>query len=91
MSFVRLVVPEDVVLASGMTREGLAAETQRLLAYELFRSGRLSAGKAAELSGGGQAAFLEEVSRRGIPVAELDEDELAEELRHVDQLARSRQ
>lgn len=88
MTTARPLVPDDFVLATGRTREALEHEALELLAFELFRRGQVSAGKAAELLGMNKIAFLDAASRRGIPVADLDEDELARELERVDVLAR---
>jgi predicted HTH domain antitoxin len=43
--------------------------------------GRVSSGKAAELCGMGRVEFLNAMSQAGIPVADLDDEEMARELR----------
>jgi predicted HTH domain antitoxin len=47
-----------------------------LLALKLFELGRLSAGKAAELSGLTKPQFLRKASDLGVPVVRLDPDQL---------------
>ena len=50
------------------------------LAVNLFKSGELSSGKAAELARMPKLAFLETVSRLGIPVVDYPAEELKAEL-----------
>ena len=79
MSTVAIEVPEDILFASGYSREDFAREARFLLALKLFEMGRLSSGKAAELCSMTRLHFLEAVSRAGIPVTDMDDTELAEE------------
>ncbi|MEW6296355.1 MAG: UPF0175 family protein [Thermodesulfobacteriota bacterium] len=72
-------IPADVLLATGQSREEFIREAKLLLAAKLFELGRLSSGKAAQLCGVGRVDFLLMVSRMGIPVADLDEDEMQRE------------
>lgn len=48
-----------------------------LMALKYFELGELSSGQAAKMCGMGRAAFLTECSRSGVPVTELDADDLA--------------
>lgn len=61
------------------------SETQaRLsLAIKLFEMGRLSCGKAAELSGYSKRTFLELLGKAGVPVVDYPVEELAEELHNA--------
>ena len=76
-------IPENVLLATGQSREEFIREAKILLAAKLFELGRLSSGKAAQLCGMGRVDFLLTVSRMGIPVADLDEEETKREFRDV--------
>jgi predicted HTH domain antitoxin len=76
-------LPETLLLASGQSREEFLREARFLLALKLFELGRLSSGKAAELSVMSRAEFLFAASRAGVPVASIDETEAAEEFRDL--------
>lgn len=74
---------EDILLASGYSREEFVREAKFLLAAKLFEMGKLSAGKAAELCAMNRIDFLFTVGEMGIPVADLDEEELQQEFSDV--------
>ncbi len=80
MPALTIEIPEDVLAASGQSREEFVREAKLLLAAKLFELGRLSSGKAAQLCGMGRVEFLFAVGRMGIPVIDLDEEELKREL-----------
>jgi predicted HTH domain antitoxin len=82
MATVRLDFPDSIVLATGQSPEELADETKLLLALKLFERGRLSSGRAAELSGLSRVDFLFHAGRLGVPVADLDEEDLEREFAH---------
>lgn len=76
-------IPADILLSTGQSREEFIKEAKMLLAAKLFELGRLSSGKAAQLCNLGRVDFLLMVSRMGIPVADLDEDEMQREFADV--------
>ena len=76
-------IPPDVLLATGQSREEFIREAKVLLAAKLFELGRLSSGKAAQLCDMGRVDFLLMMSRMGIPVADLGEDEMQQEFTDV--------
>ncbi|GAB6094710.1 hypothetical protein JCM14469_09620 [Desulfatiferula olefinivorans] len=51
-----------------------------LLAVKLFELKRLSLGKAAELCGMNKLSFMAEISRFEIPVINLDDEQITDEL-----------
>lgn len=57
-----------------------AAGVKRALATALFRDGDLSLGRAARLAGCSAGEFVTHVSRLGIPVVRLDEDETRQDI-----------
>ena len=67
-----VAVPFDELLI----REGIGLA----LALRLFQQAEISLGKAARLAGMDRQEFLAELHRQGIPVTELSENELDEEL-----------
>lgn len=83
MATVHLEVPDSVLLATGQSAEELAREAKLLLAVKLFELGRISSGRAAELSDLPRVDFLLRAGRLGVPVADLDEEELEREFADV--------
>ncbi|MBK5931100.1 UPF0175 family protein [Halochromatium salexigens] len=56
-----------------------ADEARFLLAVKLFEQGRISSGKAGRLCGMGRVEFLLAASRSGVPVVDLQGDDLTNE------------
>lgn len=81
MNNVIIELPESVLIATGQSREEFVREAKLILAARLFETGRLSSGKAAEICGMSRAEFLLEMGRRGIPIINLDAEELKREFR----------
>ena len=69
-----VVVPDDLVRASGLTEDDLRLE----LAVALYREGRFTLGQAAHLAGAPQATMLTVLAKRNIAVhytaRDLDQD-----------------
>ena len=60
--------------------ESIPAEEARLeLAIGLFRTGRLTQGQAARLSGYTRQAFIELLAKRGVPFTNIDVEDLEQE------------
>ena len=62
--------------ADGTSHDELLRDARLLFVLDLFETGQLSSGKAAELWSMSRADFLSSASRAGVPV--LDEADLAE-------------
>ena len=77
----RIPVADDLVLASGRSPEEVEAELRLLLAIKLFELRRLSAGKAAQLAGLPKLGFMDELSRYKVPLINLEDDQILDELR----------
>jgi len=80
MKALNIPYSEDLLIASGRSRKELDQELQFLLAVKLFELHRLSLGKAAEVSGMSKLRFMDELDRMKIPVINLDDDQIQEEL-----------
>lgn len=76
MSTVHIDVPESVLVATGQSRDEFVREARFLLALKLFELRRVSAGAAAELSGMHRVDFLLAAGRMGVPVADVDPEDL---------------
>ncbi|SKB13278.1 conserved hypothetical protein [Planktothrix sp. PCC 11201] len=76
-----LPYPDDLLVTSGKSPESLEAELLFLLAVKLFELRRLSLGKAAEFCRMNKLQFMYEIGRLQVPVINLDDDQIADELR----------
>lgn len=72
-------LPIDGIPSAAELSANFPEEARFLLASKLFEQGRISSGKAGKLCGMGRVEFLLTVSRSGVPVVDLTEDEMAEE------------
>ncbi|HAN73104.1 MAG TPA: hypothetical protein DCQ51_19170 [Planktothrix sp. UBA8407] len=81
-----LPYPDDLLVTSGKSPEGLEAELLFLLAVKLFELRRLSLGKAAEFCQMNKLQFMYEIGRLQVPVINLDDDQIADELRDVGEI-----
>ena len=81
MRTVTIELPENVLLATGQSREEFVREAKFLLALKLFELGRISGGRAAELCGLPRVDFLLTAGRMGVPVADLSPEEMEREFR----------
>ncbi len=57
-----------------------AQEAKLAMAAKLFEMKRLSSGMAARLIGMERVAFLAELQRQGVPLMDLDADDLAQDV-----------
>ena len=81
MHALSLPYPDDLLVVSGKAPQELEEELAFLLAVKLFEVRRLSLGKAAEFCHMGKIRFMFELGRLGVPVINLDDDQVADELR----------
>lgn len=81
MHVLSLPYPNELLLTSGKAPHELEAELAFLLAAKLFELHRLSLGKAAEFCRMNKLRFMYELGRMQIPVINLDDDQIADELR----------
>lgn len=75
------------MLPEAVEKRLTAAEAALHLALGLFVGEKVTLGQAAEVAGISQPAFMQELGRRRIPI-HYGADELAEDLRAVDELSR---
>ena len=71
---------DDLLVTSGKAPRELEEELRFLLAVKLFELNRLSLGKAAEFCGMVKLRFMFELGRLKVPVVNLQDDQIAEEL-----------
>lgn len=75
---VRLTLPEDLARSAGLTGDQASEEARFLLLLELYREGRLSLDRFAELVKLAPAALLDRMGRHGTYLNYSSED-LAED------------
>lgn len=73
--------PDDLLITSGKSPQALEAELTFLLAVKLFELHRLSLGKAAAFCSMDKLRFMYELGRLQVPVINLNDDQIADELR----------
>lgn len=83
MSVIHIDLPESVLLSTGQSQEEFVREAKFLLALKLFELGRISSGRAAELCEMARVEFLLLAGRFGVPVTDLDAEELDREFRNA--------
>lgn len=73
-------VPNHLPDAAQCTPQQFMQEAKLAMAVKLFEMKRLSSGMAASLIGMTRVQFLSEIHRFGVPMIDLDESELAQDL-----------
>jgi predicted HTH domain antitoxin len=68
MSTVTVEIPEDVFVLAGLPDGSAPGRVTMLLALELFREGRASLGRAAELAGVSIEEFMEFSAHRQVSI-----------------------
>ncbi|MEW6220963.1 MAG: UPF0175 family protein [Thermodesulfobacteriota bacterium] len=81
MPVLSLPYPDDLLVTSGKDPHALEEELLFLLAVKLFELHRLSLGKAAEFCRMPTVRFMFELGRLQVPVMNLHDDQIADELR----------
>lgn len=70
----------------GQKKNEFSQHAQFLMALQLFETGQVSIGKAKELAGVDMLTFMNEASKRDIPVIDYDEEEIDRELDTISRL-----
>jgi len=73
-------VPANLPDAAQCTPQQFLHEAKLAMAIKLYEMKRLSSGMSASLVGMSRLQFLGELHRYGVPVIDLDESELAEDI-----------
>lgn len=76
---IQIELPESVLAVTGQSQQEFVKEAKFLLALKLFELGRVSSGRAAEISGVPRLDFLLLAGKMGVPVADLDDEEMDRE------------
>jgi predicted HTH domain antitoxin len=76
-------VPNSYLDAMHSAPNDFAQEAKLAMAAKLFEMKRLSSGMAANLIGMDRVEFLAQLQRYGVPMIDLDSDELAQDIHHA--------
>ena len=79
-------LPRDLLGALEVPQTQMEARLRELIALELSREGRISAGKGAEILGISKMAFIQLLSQHGIDYFTESPEELRAEVAMLDQL-----
>jgi predicted HTH domain antitoxin len=74
MANVTVEVPEEVFVLAGVPEGSTSDQAAKLLALELFREGRASLGRAAELAGVSVDEFMDFSGRRQVAIHYVEDD-----------------
>lgn len=83
MKVLSIPYSDDLLITAGKSKESFELEMRFLLAVKLFELSRLSLGKAAELCGMNKISFMDEMGRLGVPVINLDNEQIVDELNNA--------
>ena len=84
MDTVNIQLPSDLLRAANLEEGDLSKEAARLLTVELYREGKVSLGRAAELCQTPLAAFMDFAAKHGVPPLRYSLEDLEEERRSTD-------
>ena len=82
MGVIHVDLPESILLSTGQSQEEFVRDAKFFVALKLFELGRISSGRAAEICSLSRVEFILLASRWGVPVADLDAEELSREFAH---------
>jgi predicted HTH domain antitoxin len=83
MSEIRITVDEHVLKILGESPEQIERQALEMIALELYRRHAVSAGRAAEILGMDELAFIRWSGSLGIPYIDFPPEELHEELANL--------
>jgi len=81
MKTLQIDVPDELLLSFKDTPRELAQRIRMAAAVKLYELGKLSSGRAAALAGMARISFLKVLADYGVPIFDLTETELQEELK----------
>lgn len=79
----RIDYPETLLEALQQTREEFEQEAKWAMAVKLFEMKRISSGMAAQLVGTDRVSFLLNLHHYGVPMIDLEEEELLSDLENA--------
>ncbi|BCB97067.1 hypothetical protein JZK55_19890 [Dissulfurispira thermophila] len=80
---IQITLPSEVLDKLATTYQDSAELIKEAAVLELYREGRLSSGKAAEILGMERFEFIRYAGRKGIPFIRITAEELEEEVKTI--------
>ena len=80
MEKVVLDIPEEILISLKDTTQEFSKDILMLAAVKLFELGKLSSGRAAQLAGMSRISFLQMLTRYKVPIFDLTEEELKQDM-----------
>lgn len=71
---------DELLFALGVSDKEFSEEAKLLLAAKLYELGKISSGQAAKLAGKSRVEFLFSLARLNVPMSNLREEDLTDEL-----------
>lgn len=87
---IEIEVPEELLINLKQSDEEFKKDIKLTMAIELYKKGKLSLGKAAELSGFTKIGFIDMLNYRGEPVFNYTENEINSEIQNIKNLSISK-
>ena len=83
MATITLNIPDSVLIHRAISLEEITNETRFVLASHLYQKGYISSGVAAKMCEMNRIDFLLTLGRSGIPIVDLDGEELDREVENA--------
>jgi predicted HTH domain antitoxin len=84
---ITMTIPSEILPIVAKSRKDVPSKVLEYLILELYRTGELSSGKAAQYLQMERFEFVRFASRRGIPFFEMDKEELLQDYRQAHRTA----
>lgn len=75
-----LEIPEEILISLKESSKEFSKDILILAAVKFYELGKLSSGRAAQLAGVLRISFLQSLSRYNVPIFDLTEEELKQDI-----------
>jgi predicted HTH domain antitoxin len=79
----QIELPDEVLLSPQETPASFPKVIRMAAAAKLYEMRKLSSGRAADLAGLSRVSFLQALGQYGVPIFDLTEEELGQDLRNA--------